>query len=339
MNVLKSALLGVIGVGLMVSSVMAQTLVFDATQGPGKKKHIVLISGDEEYRSEESCPMLAKILNKHHGFKTTVLFAINPDGGYMDSNYQKNIPGMEAIATADVVIIGTRFRTLPADQLKPLSDHLIAGKPVIGFRTATHGFKGSGDMGGLKAGEFGPKILGEGWAGHYGGHKRQGARGVIVDANKAHAVLRGVADVFADSDVYGVKKVTDENATILLKGQVTATLSPDSKAVEGKELQPSAWLKEYKVPKGEKAGTAFCTTMGAATDFRSEGLRRLLVNATFFLAGLDVPKKANVDFVDAFDPSWYSFNKGEGHYKKLNYKPADYGWGKSPLTGPRPPAL
>ena len=47
---------------------------YDGQEGPGKGKHIVLVAGDEEYRSEEGLPMLAKILSERHGFKTTVLF-------------------------------------------------------------------------------------------------------------------------------------------------------------------------------------------------------------------------------------------------------------------------
>src|SRR5688500_17068477 len=39
-----------------------ETLVFQpAADGPGKGKHVVLLAGDEEYRSEEALPMLAKI--------------------------------------------------------------------------------------------------------------------------------------------------------------------------------------------------------------------------------------------------------------------------------------
>ena len=37
-------------------------LVFEGADGPGKGKHVVLVSGDEEYRSEEALPQLAKIL-------------------------------------------------------------------------------------------------------------------------------------------------------------------------------------------------------------------------------------------------------------------------------------
>ncbi|MEO2049487.1 MAG: hypothetical protein ABGX16_23260 [Pirellulales bacterium] len=242
---------------MIAGSCAAQTLVFEATSGAGGKKHVVLISGDEEYRSEESCPMLAKILNRHHGFKTTVLFAIHPNGGYIDSNYQNNIPGMGAIQTADVVIIGTRFRDLPDNQLQPLLDHWNAGKPVIGFRTATHAFRGESRLGGLSWNQFGLKILGQDWGGHYGKHKKQGARGVIVETHQDHPILRSVADVFADSDVYGVEWVTEKNATILLMGQVTETLLPDSAPVEGKQLQPSSWLKEYTMPESEKTGTVF----------------------------------------------------------------------------------
>ena len=72
---------------------------------PGSGKHIVLISGDEEYRSEEAMPQLAKILSQHHGFKTTVLFAINPDTGEIDPQTATNIPGLEQLKTADLMIM------------------------------------------------------------------------------------------------------------------------------------------------------------------------------------------------------------------------------------------
>src|ERR1700693_949009 len=87
-------------------------LVFEGSAGPGKGKHIVLISGDEEYRSEEALPQLGKILSKHHGFKCTVLFAIDPKDGTINPNKNNNIPGLEALTTADLMIIFTRFRDL-----------------------------------------------------------------------------------------------------------------------------------------------------------------------------------------------------------------------------------
>src|SRR6266571_2102425 len=71
-------------------------VVYDGFDGPGKGKHIVLVSGDEEYRSEEALPQLGKILAKHHGFKCTVLFAIDPKTGEIDVK-TSNIPGLEAL--------------------------------------------------------------------------------------------------------------------------------------------------------------------------------------------------------------------------------------------------
>src|SRR5690606_21215794 len=104
-------------------------------------KHIVFISGDEEYRSEEALPQLAKILSVHHGFKTTVLFAQDSTKpGIINANYSYNIPGLDALNTADMMVIFTRFRALPADQMQHIDNYLRSGKPVMGIRTATHAF-------------------------------------------------------------------------------------------------------------------------------------------------------------------------------------------------------
>ena len=113
--------------------------------GPGQGKHIVLVSGDEEYRSEELLPQLAKILAKEHGFDCTVLFAIDPATGEINPNELKNIPGLEALKSADLLILLTRFRDLPDEQMQHFVDYLNSGKPIIGLRTATHAFKMKSD--------------------------------------------------------------------------------------------------------------------------------------------------------------------------------------------------
>ena len=106
-------------------------LHFPPKEGSANGKKIVLISGDEEYRTEESFPMLAKILSQKQGFDCVVLFAINPEGGYIDPNFQKNIPGTDELANADLLIIGTRFRQLPFFFFFFIAAFLNAGKPVI----------------------------------------------------------------------------------------------------------------------------------------------------------------------------------------------------------------
>src|SRR4051794_14072119 len=104
-------------------------VVYQGGDGPGKGKHIVLVSGDEEYRSEEALPQLGKILAKHHGFKCTVLFAIDPKDGTINPNVKNNIPGLEALKTADLMIIATRMRDLPDEQMKHVVDYVESGKP------------------------------------------------------------------------------------------------------------------------------------------------------------------------------------------------------------------
>ena len=116
-------------------------IVFEGGDGPGKGKHIVLISGDDEYRSEEALPQLGKILSKHHGFKCTVLFAIDPASGHLNPNRNTHIPGLAALDSADLMVIFARFRELPDADMKHIVDYVNAGKPVLGIRNATHAFR------------------------------------------------------------------------------------------------------------------------------------------------------------------------------------------------------
>src|SRR5947207_11078262 len=113
-------------------------VTYEGKEGPGRRKHIVFLAGDEEYRSEEAMPMLAKILALRHGFKCTVLFPIDPADGAIDPNNQTNIVGLQNLANADLMVILARFREPPADQMKYVVDFINAGKPVFGLRTATH---------------------------------------------------------------------------------------------------------------------------------------------------------------------------------------------------------
>ena len=102
-------------------------VVYDGFDGPGKGKEIVLISGDEEYRSEEALPQLGKLLAKHHGFKCKVLFSQDPKTGVIDPDNSHNIPGLEALKTADLMIIATRFRDLVDDQMAHIDAYVRAG--------------------------------------------------------------------------------------------------------------------------------------------------------------------------------------------------------------------
>ncbi len=307
------------------------TLKLAGKEGPGKGKKIVLISGDEEYRSEEAMPMLGKILSQHHGYDCEVLFPYDESGKYIDPNNQAGIRGWEALVDADLVIIGTRFRNPSAEDAQYLTDFMNQGRPFIGIRTATHAFRGGAKFGdAIGYGEWGRKVLGEQWVSHHGRHKVQGARGVIEGGNAGHPILNSVKDVFAPSDVYGVKHLTDAD-TILMRAAVTETMAPDSSHTADKNdpMQAFAWLHPYTAPNGTKA-ESFCTTAGASVDLVSEDLRRLIVNAAYHLTGLEVPEKADVSYVDAFYPSFFGFIREKGWFAELDLQAEDFGLGKTP---------
>ncbi len=120
-------------------------IVFEGGPGIGAGKHVVLVSGDEEYRSEEAMPMLAKILSKRFGFRCTVLFAINKETGEIDPNVTDNIPGLSALESADLMIVFTRFRVLPDEQMKHVDAYLRTGRPVVGIRPSVVAFRNKPD--------------------------------------------------------------------------------------------------------------------------------------------------------------------------------------------------
>jgi glucose/arabinose dehydrogenase len=326
----------ILSLSVALATLLPGQLELAGQEGPGKGQRVVFLAGDEEYRSEESCPLLAKILAERLGYDCTVLFSMAPDGSYIDPNNQTSLPGLEALAGADLMVIGTRFRRLDGDSYQLIADYLNAGKPVLGFRTATHAFTGDGKTGDFAWKDFGPRILGEGWINHHGQHKVEGTRGVIEDQHSDHEILTGVKDVFGPSDVYGIRRVSPDNATVLMQGAVTASLEEDSPPLKGAKndpMMPLAWLRNYTAPNGETTGQAFCTTMGASVDFESEGLRRLFVNAVLFLTGHEVPDAIDVSPVDPFVGTFYGFIKKENYFQNRNLQLSDYEVGSSAATG------
>lgn len=309
-----------------------QWVVYDGSSDPGKGKHIVLVSGDEEYRSEEALPQLGKILSKHHGFKCTVLFAIDPKTGEINPKVNNNIPGLEALKTADLMIIATRFRNLPDEQMKHIVDYVESGKPIIGMRTATHAFNGmkgpyarynNGSREKGYEGGFGKQVLGEQWVSHHGGHKTQSTRGILAKEGATHPILKGIkdGDIWGPTDVYGINLPLAERFKPLVMGQVLVGMKPDDKPLEGTKndpMMPVAWIADGKQ-------RVFNTTMGSSTDLESEGLRRLLVNAAYWCVGLEkeIADKSKVDLVGEYKPLPYSFDG----FKK-GVKPSDHAMGK-----------
>jgi len=310
----------------------ADWVVYQGKEGPGQGKHIVFVTGDEEYRSEEGMPMLAKILAVRHGFKCTVLFPINPADGTIDPNNQTNIVGLKALENADMMVLFARFREPPDDQMKYIVDFVNSGKPILGLRTSTHAFEIKRNKQSAYAkydwrskewpGGFGQHVLGDTWISHHGNHGKESTRGIINAAMKDHPILKSVDDIWGPTDVYGIIHLPAD-AKVLVLGQVLAGMNPSDKPVEGPKnnpMMPLIWVRNYTGETG-KTSRIIGSTIGAASDLESEGLRRLLVNACYWGLGLQgkIPAKSNVDYVGEFKPTFFGFNKG-----KKGIKPADH---------------
>jgi hypothetical protein len=290
--------------------------------GPGKGKRIILVSGDDEYRSEEGLPQLAKILAEHHGFDCTVLFPIDPKDGTINPKEPSNIPGLENLDSADLAILMLRFRHLPDSQMKHIADYVASGRPLIGMRTSTHAFDNAeattyGRFGWQSKqwpGGFGREILGETWIDHHGHHGQQSTRGILPPAVASHPILRGIhdGDIWGPTDVYAARLPLPSGTLTLVLGQVVAGMKPNDPPAPGNQnnpMMPIAWVR--KRPSGkEMPQRIFTTTMGSAEDLQSEGLRRLLVNASYWCLGMEaeIPEKARVELVGEYHPHHMKFD-------------------------------
>jgi hypothetical protein len=314
-------------------------VVYQGTSGPGAGKHIVFLAGDHEYRSEESLPALARILAKRFGFKCSVFFTTNPATGFIEPG-SSHIAGLEALRTADLLVVFLRFQDFPDAEMQHIVDYLDRGGPVVGFRTATHAFQilrpdakfAKYSWKGVEgyAGGFGRQILGETWVTHYGKNHAQSSRLVLQPGEAAHPILRGVKDVWVQSGGYTANPI--EGSHILATGQILDGMTADSPAAAGKDAMPVAWYRTYTMPSG-KSGRVFATTHGASEDLLNEGFRRMSINACLWAAGLEsaIAPASDISFVGPYQPTTFNF---EGYVKGV--KPSDLAGWDAPIL-PRSP--
>ncbi len=307
-------------------------VVWEGAAGPGKGKHIVFIAGDHEYRGEETLPALARILAKDYGFKCSFFVTTDPKDGTMAPG-SSNISGLEALKTADLMVVFVRFQAFKDDQMKCIADYLDRGGPVIGLRTSTHGFNGlkgtherlndgyTGDD--FKFG-FGRQILGEHWVGHYGANHSQSSRLILDPDQSAHPILRGVKDVHVQCGGYNADPI--QGSRILARGQVLNGMKFEDPADPSKNILPVAWVRTYQ--KDNAKSRVFTTTHGASEDILNPGFRRMLINAHLWCLGLESAIKPDnkIDFVGPYNPSTFNFN---GYRRGI--KPSDIAGFDTPI--------
>lgn len=253
--------------------------------GHPERPHIVFVTGDEEYRSEESMQFLAKLLEKHHGFRCTVCYAVGPDGT-INPEHRTNIGGLEALKTADLMVVFLRYRQLPDEQLKLILEFANSGKPMVGFRTSTHAFQYDKGPNVKWNDAFGRDFFGQKWVTHHGHEKGEFLTAVKpIEPRKNHPILRGVTDFKVPSWLYHVEGGGDKlngDCTTLLEG--TSLVSGREKAGKTDRFpltQPVAWTKSYTGSSG-KAARVFFTTLGHPHDFKADAFRRVVINGVFW---------------------------------------------------------
>ena len=326
--------LGVVLLLALSSTAVAQNahlVVYQGESGPGAGKHIVLLAGDHEYRSEETLPAVARILARRYGFRCSVYFTTDPKTGFIEPG-SSHIQGLEALKTADLMIVFLRFQDFPDAEMKHFVDYLDRGGPIVGLRTATHAFQiKRPDAPFLKytwrdgraeyPGGFGRQVLGETWVSHYGTNHKQSSLLVPEASQAQHPILRGVKDVWVESGGYTADPMP--GSVVLMRGRILNGMTPDAPPAPDKKELPVVWTRTYRGASGRE-GRVFTTTHGASEDLRNDGFRRLLVNGVLWAMGLEssIQPAMDVSFVGPFNPSRYSFN---GFVKGL--RPSDMaGW-------------
>ena len=304
-------------------------LTYEGGEGPGKGKHIVLLAAEQEYRSEQALPMLARTLSKHHGFHCTVLFLTNEEGlvdvtgpsPIKEEGKYNRVPGMAYLDKADCFIWCSRFLKLTDEDADHLYNYFDSGKPIIALRTANHGLRGTKPyiVNGKKVSLR--EMLGGAFMNHHGGWKREATLGIVVDEQKNHPILTGIGenDVWGTTDVYRCHKVdhVPADCTALLLGQPMKSHERDAPPNTKKQPLPIAWTKTW-IGNKAKASPILHFTMGSAEDFENEGVRRVVINGVYWGLGMadQIKPDSNVDIVGEYKPMKDGFN-----YEKLGVYP------------------
>lgn len=285
----RRCLIGILAVAVIIACLVPAT-VFSAKR---KQYNVVFVTGDDEYRSEITMPLIAQLLGRQRGvkFKCTVLYAVNPDTGEHNPKYQKNIEGLEALKTADLAVFFLRFRALPDEQLKLVLDYVNSGKPIVGLRTSTHAFRyPRGNKNAKYNDSFGHDVFGQKWITHHGHRSTTDVRAIPEMAD--HPILRGIyateTPFHCSSWLYHVTPLVGDCKPLLIGKSINSNKQDEQDKYP--LTQPVTWTKTYK------GARVFFTTLGHPKDFEDDTFRRLLINGILWALGLEVPRGgANVE--------------------------------------------
>jgi type 1 glutamine amidotransferase len=230
------------------------TLILAAWWAEAAPVKVCLVSGSAEYNSDESLATFQQFLEaKYHAVCTR---AFGKDKG-------DDLPGIEALDSADVMVLFTRRLTLPADQMAHVRKFIDAGKPLVGIRTASHAFENwQPDVKALDR-----DVLGGSYAGHYGAD----APAKLDFKQPDHRVLKGIAPFTTTGKLYKNPQLAAD-VTVL----VTASTADYT--------EPVAWIRT-------RNGRVFYTSLGIPDDFKMEPFRKMLAQAIFWAADWPIERR------------------------------------------------
>ncbi len=209
-----------------------------------KKYKIALVSGSVEYKSDESLTAFAKLLEEKYPIECVKMFRKS----------DADIADIGTIGECDVAVFFTRRLTVDGEQLKAVKDYCASGKPVIGLRTASHGFQ--------KWLAMDKEVFGGDYKNHFGaGPKCELA---VAEKGKDHPILKDFKPFASVGSLYKNPGVA-RDVTVLLTGVIP------------KQSEPIAWVRERDTNKAKQR--VFYTSLGHPDDFREAAFNRLLLNA------------------------------------------------------------
>ena len=285
------------------------------------RPYIVFVTGDEEYRSEESMPLLAQLAERELGARTRVLYAVDSQG-VVNPNVNDNIAGLEALDSADMMVLFLRWRKLPAEQAQHILDFAESGKPMAGFRTTTHTFKYEDSTRMHLNNDWPTAVFGQQWIVHHGhfddGHDPLTRVEVIPEASE-NPILNGVAGFPAYSWLYHVDggewNINPKTRHLLRGTSLRSKQEAAGKLDEYPLTNPVAWTNDYK------GARIFFTTLGHPYDWKNENMRRLALNGISWALDRDIPEGGyDPTIIGSYEPN----NSGFGDKFKAGLRPADF---------------
>jgi type 1 glutamine amidotransferase len=237
------------------------------------RPHLAVLIGEDEYRTNETLPEFVR-KNLQCDFRLSFIHA--------DSHQPNRFPGIDELSAADVLLISVRRRTPAAKQLEAVRQFVESGKPVVGIRTASHAFalrdQQSPPPGHAAWPEFDAQVFGGNYHGHHGNSADDDPRTKVWTLGEAgeRPILRNVDWQRPHVSAAWLYKTSPlaPAARVLMMGRVEGK-GPD---------EPVAWTFQR-----DDGGRSFYTSLGHPDDFQELTFRRLLTNAVYWAAGLDVP--------------------------------------------------